>query len=315
MSDVVAPTARACTADDVQAVLALVRADEERVSGRPSRLVEGDVRDWWQTVDLAAESWLLEAPGSQQAIGVTWLDRPPAADVGIAFPIAAELEALPVLVDLAERRATELALPRLQLGVLLPDPPAEALLADRGYREVRRFFDMAIEFDGPPAAAVVPAGFTLRTATVADGPDFHATIDESFRDHWEFHPRPFDEWWQLRTSDPDFDISWWFLMWEGDRAVAAIRNVPARNGGVYVATLGVRRDRSGRGLAKALLAHTFARAWEAGYPRVTLGVDATSPTGATALYRAMGMTTQLESAVWEKGLTPAGAGSAAGGAP
>src|SRR4051812_28699273 len=315
MVDAAALTVRACTADDAGTVLALAQADEERVSGRPSRLVEGDVRDWWQTVDLATDSWLLGAPGSPEAGAVTWLDRPPGADVGIAFPIVDRHEALPVLVDLVERRAAELALPRLQLGVLVPDRPAEAVLADRGYREVRRFFDMAIELDGPPPAVVLPEGFTLRTATLEDGSAFHETIDEAFRDHWEFHPRPFEEWWQLRTSDPDFDISWWFLVQEGDRMVAAMRNVPARNGGVYVAMLGVRRDQRGRGLAKALLAHTFARAQEAGFPRVTLGVDATNPTGATALYRSMGMTTQLESAVWEKAVTPAGAASAAAGAP
>ena len=55
-------TVRACTRDDLATVLALARADEERVSGLPSRLVDGDVRDWWQTVDLAANSWLLFSP-------------------------------------------------------------------------------------------------------------------------------------------------------------------------------------------------------------------------------------------------------------
>ncbi len=301
MAPAASATIRACTPDDLATVLALARTDEERVTGRASQLVEGDVRDWWQTVDLAADSWLLTSASSPQAIGVTWLDRL-GTDLGIAFPVAAEHEALRALVDLVEERAVQLSLRRLQLGVLVPDPPAEALLAERGYHEVRRFFEMAIQLDGPPPAPVLADGFTLRTATPEDAPEFHATIDEAFQDHWEHHSRPFDEWWRLRTSDPEFDISWWFAVLEGERMVAAIRNVPARNGGVYVATLGVRRDRRGRGLAKALLAHTFARAWDAGFPRITLGVDATSPTGATALYRSVGMTTQLESAVWEKAL-------------
>ena len=104
----------------------------------------------------------------------------------------------------------------------------------------------------------------------------------------------------MRTSDPEFDIAWWFLIRHGEETVATIRNVPARNGGVYVATLGVRRNWRGLGLAKALLRHTFARTYEAGFRRVTLGVDASSPTGATALYGSVGMTTELESAVWEK---------------
>jgi ribosomal protein S18 acetylase RimI-like enzyme len=209
---------------------------------------------------------------------------------------------MPVLIDLVERRAVEAGVERLQTVVLVPDPPAEQLLAGLGYEDIRRFFEMAIEFDDEPDAAVLPDGFSLHVATADDGRAFHAAIDEAFQDHWEHHSRPFDEWWQTRTSDPEFDIAWWFLVRQGDETVATIRNVPARNGGVYVATLGVRRKWRGLGLAKALLHHTFVRSYHEGFRRVTLGVDASSPTGATALYRSVGMTTELESAVWEKRL-------------
>jgi mycothiol synthase len=301
MSDVGSLTVRACTPDDLGTVLALVRADEERVTGRPSRLVEGDVRDWWQTVDLAANSWLLTSPETYAVVGASWLDQPD-DDFGVTFPVATRHQLLPVLAELVEHRAADLGVKRLQMVVLVPDPTAEQLLTDLGYADVRRFFEMAIELDGPLPAVSLPDAFTLHVATPDDGPAFHAAIDEAFEDHWEHHPRPFDEWWQIRTSDPEFDIAWWFLIRAGDETVAAIRNVPGRNGGVYVATLGVRRNWRGLGLAKALLRHTFARSYEAGFRRVTLGVDASSPTGATALYRSVGMTTELESAVWEKSL-------------
>jgi mycothiol synthase len=304
MSDVGSLTVRACTGEDLGTVLALARADEERVTARPSRLVEGDVRDWWQTVDLAANSWLLISPETQAVVGTTWLDLPD-TDVGISFPVATRPDLLPVLLDLVERRAAELGVERLQTVVLVPDRPVEQLLAERAYTDVRRFYEMVIEFDAPPPPASLPDGFTLHVATADDAQAFHTAINEAFEDHWEHHPRPFEEWWPLRTSDPEFDIAWWFLIRQGNETVATIRNVPARNGGVYVATLGVRRNWRGLGLAKALLHHTFARAYEAGFRRVTLGVDASSPTGATALYRGVGMTTELESAVWEKRLAHA----------
>jgi mycothiol synthase len=300
MSDVGSLTVRSCTVDDLGAVLALARADEERITGRPSRLVEGDVRDWWQTVDLAANSWLLTSPETREVLAATWLDLA-GPGLGVSFPVATGHDLLPVLLDLVERRATELGVERLQIVVLVPDPRVEKLLADLGHEDVRRFFEMAIELDGPPPV-VLPDGFTLHGATPEDGRAFHAAIDEAFQDHWEHHPRPFEEWWPLRTGDPDFDIAWWFLVRHGDETVAAMRNVPGRNVGVYVATLGVRRKWRGLGLAKALLSHTFARAYASGFPRVTLGVDASSPTGATALYRSVGMTVELESAVWEKRL-------------
>ena len=296
-------TFRPCTADDVGTVLALARADEERVSGRPSQLVEGDVRDWWQGIDLASNSWLVTAPGSAETAGVAWLETQGTA-LGIAFLIPDEGHPLAqaAMLEFVERRAAQLALQRLQLELLLPDPTTEQLFASRGYAEVRRFYDMAVELAAPPPPVVLPSGFTLQVATPDDGPAFHETIGEAFQDHWEHHDLPFEEWWRLRTGDPEFDISWWFTVRAGDRMVAAIRNVPARNGGVYVATLGVRRDSRGRGLAKALLLHTFARSFEAGFPRITLGVDAASPTGATALYRGVGMVAELESSIWEKRL-------------
>jgi mycothiol synthase len=294
---------RPCTADDVGVVLALARDDEERVSGRPSRLGEGDVRDWWQSVDLPTSSWLVTSSGSETPVGVGWLEQQ-GTDLGVSFPIApaAHSQVVPTLVDLVEHRAEDVHLARLQVAVLAPDPPVAELLTARGYQEVRQFFDMAIELDQPPPPIVLPDGFSLRVATPEDGRAFHEAISEAFEDHWEHHHVPFDEWWPSRTADPEFDISWWFTVREGDGTVAAIRNVPNRNGGVYVASLGVRRLWRGRGLAKALLRHTFARSWESGFRRITLGVDASSPTGATALYRSIGMTTELQTAVWEKHL-------------
>ena len=290
-------TVRPCTPGDAATVLALVRADEERASGQPSRLVEGSVRDWWQVVDLANDSWLLTRAGADAPVAAGWLE--PAGDAVVAPLVGGEPEVVRALVDLAEQRATAKGARRLQHAVLLPHPVAEELLAGRGYRDVRHFYEMAVELDGPPPAPVLPPGLTLQPFTPDDARAFHAAIGEAFTDHWEFHPLPFDEWWQMRSSDPDVDFSWWFLVRDRDEVAAAMRNVPGRGGGVYVGTLGVRRPWRGRGLAKALLAHTFARAWEAGFRRVTLGVDASSPTGATALYRSVGMTVEQESALWE----------------
>jgi mycothiol synthase len=295
---------RACTVADVDVVLALVRDDEERVTGRPSRLVAGDIRDFWQPVDLATGSWLLTPPGSTAPVAVAWIARE-GSELGACFPIAAgaDLRTLTVLLGQVERGAVELGLGRLHAAVLVPSPPVQELLSGRGYRAVRRFYEMAIELDGPPPPVTLPDGFSMQPATVERAPAFHEAISEAFEDHWEHHHIPFDEWWRQRTGDPEFDISWWFTVQEGDRTVAAARTVPGRNGGVYVASLGVRRDRRGLGLAKALLRHAFGRAWQVGTPRISLGVDASSPTGATALYRAVGMTTELESEVWEMTLS------------
>ena len=64
----------------------------------------------------------------------------------------------------------------------------------------------------------------------------------------------------------------------------------------------MRRPWRGKGYAKALLLHTFREFYERGMPRVTLGVDAESPTGATHLYERVGMHVEAENVVFEKAL-------------
>jgi ribosomal protein S18 acetylase RimI-like enzyme len=97
-------------------------------------------------------------------------------------------------------------------------------------------------------------------------------------------------------------MSWWFAVRDGEETVAALRSIPGRRGGVYVTSLGVRAGWRGRGIGKALLTHTFAQAWDRGIRRVALGVDTRNSTGATALYRAMGMIVEAEMAVYEAAL-------------
>jgi len=56
----------------------------------------------------------------------------------------------------------------------------------------------------------------------------------------------------------------------------------------------------GRGLAKALLLHSFREFHQRGKRRVGLGVDSQNATGATRLYEGIGMVVDSEQVVWEK---------------
>ena len=64
--------------------------------------------------------------------------------------------------------------------------------------------------------------------------------------------------------------------------------------------LGVRRAYRGRGLARALLLHTYGVFFARGERRVSLGVDASSPTGATKLYESVGMRVENEEIMWRR---------------
>jgi mycothiol synthase len=132
---------------------------------------------------------------------------------------------------------------------------------------------------------------------------FHAALDEAFQDHWEHQSLSFEDWWARNERRPGFDLSLCYVIRDGDEIAAASRNESNRNGGGYVATIGVRRPWRGKGYAKALLLHTFREFYDRGVTRVTLGVDAQSPTGATHLYERVGMRVEQENVVYEKSLT------------
>jgi ribosomal protein S18 acetylase RimI-like enzyme len=106
-------------------------------------------------------------------------------------------------------------------------------------------------------------------------------------------------------GDPSFDPELWFLAEDGaDLAGVSLcgwHNSGDRSFG-WVHVLGVRRPWRRRGLALALLRHSFAESARRGATRVGLGVDAASPTGAVGLYERAGMRVQRRTEVWEKQL-------------
>jgi len=102
---------------------------------------------------------------------------------------------------------------------------------------VRRFYEMAIELDAPPAVPALPEEFTLEGFRMEDARPFYETLDAAFQDHWEHHSIPFERWWEEKQARTIFDPSLWFLVRDGDAVLRLIRNEPERNGGGYVAAL------------------------------------------------------------------------------
>jgi len=283
---------------DLDAVVALIVVDEEHLQGRPSQVTIGDVREWMRGVELERESWLFE--DDEGITGVCWsnVHGELGFGVGIVHPRAKGRGLGTDLLRRSEANVRDRGAPRIHQFTIGDDAAARELMLGHGYREVRRFYEMAIHFDTPPAASEA----AVETLREEDARAFHGALDEAFQDHWEHHSLTFEEWWGRHTSNPEFDLSLWFLIREGDDVVAVIRNEANRNGGGYVGALGVRRAWRGRGYARALLMHTFREFYDRGMPRVTLGVDAESPTGATKLYESVGMEVEQENVVFEKAL-------------
>jgi mycothiol synthase len=291
---------RSAIPEDIDDVLELLRTDEEHLIGRPSRIGRSDLLQWLSRVDLDADTWLLVEEGRLIACGWAQTHGDLGWAIGVVHPEAKGRGIGGRLVERSERRLRERGATRAHQVAFAGDTRSPLLFAAHGYREVRRFYDMAIELDGPPPAPVLHDGLTIEPFDESSLREFYEALEESFQDHWEHHSTPLEEWWQEKRNAPDFDPTLWFLIRDGSEVAAVVRNEPNRREGGMVAALGVRRPWRGRGLGRALLLHTFGEFQRRGVNRISLGVDSENPTGATQLYESVGMRVELEDAVFEK---------------
>lgn len=287
--------------EDLPALAAFLADDETHLFGRPSRVGVADVTAWLAGLDLSSDSWLFEEGDRIAAAG--WVEKH--HDTGIAIGIVhREWRGRGLgsqLVDRSEERLGAVGVGRIHAVTLAPDVAAEPLLTGRGYREVRRFWEMTIELgDEPPPEPRLPEGLQIEPFSSELAPDFHRALEEAFSEHWEYQPSSFEEWWERQIARPDHDPSLWFLVRTDEEVAAATRNDPERSGGGWIGAIGVRPAWRGRGLAKALLQHSFREFHRRGQRRVGLGVDAENTTGATKLYESVGMVVDSEQVVWEK---------------
>jgi len=289
------------TPEEFPAVAAFLAEDETHLFGRPSRLGVPDVTAWLSRPDLANDTWLFEEDERLVALGWVEAHDETGVAVGVVHRDRRGEGLGSRLLDCSEERLRALGVGRIHNVALAPDAAAPPLLARRGYREVRRFWEMTIELgeDLPPEPAL-PEGLRIEPFSSDSARAFHSALEEAFEEHWEHQPEPYEEWWRRQHAKPDHDPTLWYLVRDGEEVAAATRNDPERSGGGWIGALGVRPAWRGRGLAKALLLHSFREFHRRGRRRVGLGVDSENSTGATHLYERVGMVVDSEQVVWEK---------------
>ncbi|HEY8602290.1 MAG TPA: GNAT family N-acetyltransferase [Thermomicrobiales bacterium] len=301
---------RSPTMADLDAVQRLIAAVDLAEVGE-SDADNDDLRLDWEKADLARDAWLVHAPDGQLVSYALVTDRAHVqvtADVylhpdhygrGIGTAINRRTE---------ERAAQHLALApvdaRVTLGTYInaPNERAAALLANEGYTLLRHFWRMGITLDEAPAAPRWPAGLTTRPFDPAwDAPAVYAAITESFGDMWGYIPPEYPYWHGFMIERDDFEPALWTVVEDGDQIAAVACAYRFADHG-HLRSLAVRRPWRRRGLALALLQHTFGLFWARGERSIALGVDAESLTGATRLYQRAGMQIVRQFALWEKEL-------------
>lgn len=205
------------------------------------------------------------------------------------------------------------------------DDRQRAWLAAAGYRCVRTWLQMSRPVradEGEPGMLPAPRD-GVRIRPVAEHPDglpvardlqtVHELLEESFADHFNSYRESFSEFVQRLREDPGHRWDHWWIAdvdQSGDPeggeqpggAVVSSVLVPNALGaeGSYVDYIGVHRRARGRGIAKALLNMVIMDAARRGRDRVSLEVDADSPTGADGLYLSMGWETKYRTESWHR---------------
>jgi ribosomal protein S18 acetylase RimI-like enzyme len=137
---------------------------------------------------------------------------------------------------------------------------------------------------GPLEAPAFPAGFTLRTFEKADARAVHALLETAY---WAGGggADKFSRWWPKLRKDPEFDPALCFLAEDAD-GLAGVAQCWTSG---FVKDLAVHPRARKRGLGRALMLTVFAAFRARGWEHVDLKVQADNPSGAVALYRALGM--------------------------
>lgn len=292
--------------EDLTLVFEIVAADDRNELGKPD-VDESDVTEWWSMPfhDQSSDAWILERDGSPVGYAHTHDRNQIGRFETDAWIIDATDEAgYDELLAAATARALEIAeeneLGKRELvtySVMGRERRAQWLVA-RGFKQVRRFYRMAVhltEADAPtldPGVTLTPLGADEQSRRV-----YHQVMQTAFAGHWGHVPIDYDTWMGRVAASAQLD---WDTIW-----LARVEGVPA--GGLklrvyddlaFIDTVGTLKEFRGRGLATTLLRTAFAESLRRGQSHVELGVDTENDTGAVAVYEKAGMSVAFAHDEW-----------------
>jgi len=315
---------RAARMDDAEAVVALCNAWTMEMQGIRSHAVERRRIDWQRSgFNLETDSLVVhDATGVLAAYASVKDADEPHVRIDTAYYVRPDHEDRELEVEMLlwmERRAKQ-SLHRapaearvvLTHNAMVQDVGRREILTRQGYELVRHFLRLRIEMDAPPAVPELPQGIAIRSLNrETDLPLVSMTANEAFRGHWGHVERDFDEdvkrYERWLDDDPDLDPSVWYLACEGDEVVGVLLGMTQWEGienCAYIFTLGVRNAWRGRGIGRALLAHSFGAFYDRRRSVVELDVDTGNLTGACRLYESVGMREAWREDLYEKEIRP-----------
>jgi GNAT superfamily N-acetyltransferase len=190
---------------------------------------------------------------------------------------------------------------------------AIALFEANGYQQTRWFHSMECDLRKwiPPQASA-PDGIRIVGCSPDRSADARLVTNESFRDHWD-STETSQESWNHFMSFSAFRPAFSFLAYEGSEPVGVLigHEYDAYTGAtgkrdLHVAIVGTRKAARKRGIASALLVSAMTTARDDGCVSASLGVDASSVTGAVGVYERIGFAVKDTWISMVKVLSPGG---------
>ncbi|WP_460793977.1 GNAT family N-acetyltransferase [Nocardioides pacificus] len=277
-------TQRPMRLEDAAIVTALLVAEEMHDLG-VAVLDEADVVSDWQRPSHDLASSTVGVFDGDDLVACAELSGPDRATVGV-HPSHRGRGIGTCLADWVQRRAR--AGGSDVVGMPVPQgSPGDQLLASLGFHV--RWTSWVLEL---PAGRVVeaqplPEGYGVREAAADEHPAVWTVVEDAFLEWASRSRQSYDDFAAQVMRRPGFEP--WNLRVVTDPAgdVVGAAFVLLSEGCGFIDRLAVRSDQRGRGLARALLADSFAAARAHGATRSELSTD--SRTGALGLYERVGM--------------------------
>lgn len=192
------------------------------------------------------------------------------------------------LLSWTEDRAHAVEAPAIYQVVTDADAAAAGLFASAGYAPTQTAWVLQIRSDdGPPPAPEPPEGIDIRPYRPGvDERAVYRLIEDAFNEWPGRPPQAFEQWVARYPRHPLFSPECSPLAFDGDEIVGAAIYLDYRDEG-WVQQLATKATHRHRGIARALLHHTFGEAYASG--KRACGLSTNSNTGALALYEKVGM--------------------------
>jgi mycothiol synthase len=289
--------------DEFDAMLELMNAHQLAAFGEADYTAD-DLRTWLTTPYVVVDRDIRVLERDGRLIGYADAD-PTREDPPVWWcdvKVHPEVDAGSVLAELVAWLDERAQAGRLRVWTSDTDRRIVDAFAQLGFEPSRHSYRMEIDLTGAEREPAWPEGIVLRTARADDHRPVHTAAVEVWQDTNDPLDETFEEWAHWHVERDSYDPSLWFLAFDGAElaAFSICRQDPNDPNAGYVAMLGVRRPWRRRGLGEALLLHSFAEFRRHGYTRGTLGVDASSVTGATRLYERAGMSVYRDTVFLER---------------